>query len=99
VLLPNDATIAMPPWATWWQGREVIAGFVRRDGGDQWRLVPTRPSGQLAAAAYRWDAHTRRYVPETLEVLALEGARIKRITAFAVPEIIHHFGLPDELPP
>jgi RNA polymerase sigma-70 factor, ECF subfamily len=98
-LLAKDATIAMPPWATWWQGREVIAGFVRRDGGDQWRLVPTRASGQLAAAAYRWDAHTRRYVPETLEVLALESARIKHITAFAIPEIFHHFGLPDELPP
>jgi hypothetical protein len=32
-------------------------------------------------------------------VLALEGARITGITAFAIPEIFHHFGLPDELPP
>jgi hypothetical protein len=71
----------------------------RRDGGDQWRLIPTRASGQLAAAACGWDAHTQRYVPDTLEVLVLEGARIKSITAFAMPEIFHHFGLPDELPP
>jgi RNA polymerase sigma-70 factor (ECF subfamily) len=97
-LLAEDATIAMPPWATWWRGREVIAGFVRRDGGDEWRLVPTRASGQLAAAAYRWDAQKRSYVPDTLEVLALEGARVKHITAFAIPEIFRHFGLPDELP-
>jgi len=48
-LLAEDATIAMPPWATWWRGREVIAGFVRRDGGDQWRLVPTRASGQFGS--------------------------------------------------
>jgi RNA polymerase sigma-70 factor (ECF subfamily) len=94
-LLAEDATIAMPPWATWWQGRDVIAGFVRRDGGDQWRLVPTRASGQLAAGAYRWDAHKRSYVP----VLALQSARIKHITAFAIPETFRRFGLPDELPP
>jgi RNA polymerase sigma-70 factor, ECF subfamily len=96
-LLAEDATIAMPPWATWCRGREVIAGFVRRDGGDEWRLVPTRASDQVAAAAYRWDAEKRSYVPDTLEVLALEGARVKHITAFAIPEIFHHFGLPDEL--
>jgi RNA polymerase sigma-70 factor, ECF subfamily len=96
-LLAEDATIAMPPWATWWRGREVIAGFVRRDGGDEWRLVPTRASGQLAAGAYRWHAETRSYRPDTLEVLALEGARVKHITAFAIPELFRHFGLPDEL--
>jgi hypothetical protein len=82
--LAEDVTIAMPPWATWWRGREVIAGFVRRDGGDQWRLVPTRASGQLAAGAYRWDAEARSYRPDTLEVLALGGARVKHITAFAI---------------
>jgi len=52
----------------------------------------------LAAGLYRWDAQKRGYVPDALEVLALEGARIKHITAFAIPEIFRHFGLPDELP-
>jgi hypothetical protein len=34
----------------------------------------------------------------SLEVLALEGARVKEITAFAAPRLFARFGLPDKLP-
>jgi RNA polymerase sigma-70 factor, ECF subfamily len=95
-LLAEDATIATPPWPTWWRGREVIAGIVRRDGGDEWRLVPARASGQPTAGAYRWDAETRSYRPDALEVLAFEGARVKHITAFAIPGLSRYFDLPDK---
>jgi RNA polymerase sigma-70 factor, ECF subfamily len=96
-LLAEDATVAMPPWATWWSGRDVIAGFVRRDGGDQWHYVPARASGQLAAGVYRRYPGRARYAAEALEVFTLEGPRIKDITAYAIPELFRHFGLPDEL--
>jgi hypothetical protein len=41
--------------------------------------------GQLAAGLYGWGAQKRSYVPDALEVLALEGARVKHITAFSIP--------------
>jgi hypothetical protein len=33
-----------------------------------------------------------------LDVLALRGARIAGVTAFATPEVFGRFGLPNELP-
>jgi hypothetical protein len=32
-------------------------------------------------------------------VLTLEGAMVKEMTAFMMPEVFSHFGLPDEFPP
>jgi len=33
----------------------------------------------------------------SIEVLALDGERVKEIVAFASPELFQHFGLPAEL--
>jgi hypothetical protein len=38
-------------------------------------------------------------MPAALEVLRIEGGRVKEITAFAVPSIFARFGLPAELHP
>jgi hypothetical protein len=48
--------------------------------------------------AYRWDTTKASYVAEALEVLTLEGAQVKQMTAFMVPELFRSFGLPDQLP-
>jgi hypothetical protein len=53
-----------------------------------------RPGGERA---YRWDAQKGSYVAEALEVLTLEGARVKAMTAFMTLEIFPHFGRPGEL--
>ena len=95
-LLAEDATFAMPPYATWWRGREVIAGFASEPVH---RYLPVRANGQPANAAYRWDAQTGRYLAEALEVLALEGTQVKEMTAFMTPELFPRFGLPRELSP
>ena len=95
-LLAEDATFAMPPYATWWRGREVIAAFASEPVH---RYLPTRANGQPADAAYRWDPHRGRYMAEALEVLALEGMRVKEMTAFMTPELFPRFGLPRELSP
>ncbi len=94
-MLAEDATFAMPPYLTWWRGREVIAAFAVAPFH---RYLPTQANGQPANAAYRWDAEKGSYVAEALEVLTLEGAQVKEMTAFMMPAIFHRFGLPDNLP-
>jgi RNA polymerase sigma-70 factor, ECF subfamily len=94
-MLTEGATFAMPPYPTWWRGREVIAAFAAEP---HHRYLPTQANGQAANAVYRWDARKGSYVAEALEVLALEGTRVKEMTAFMMPAIFQRFGLPDELP-
>jgi len=85
----------MPPYAAWWQGRDVIAAFASEPVH---RYLPARANGQLANASYRWDPDKRVYVAEALEVLTLDGPLITQLTAFMMPELFPHFGLPDSLP-
>jgi RNA polymerase sigma-70 factor (ECF subfamily) len=54
-------------------------------------------NGQPAVAYYCEDADTGRHLPLAIDVLTLEGALIKEITAFITPEIFPHLGLPREL--
>jgi RNA polymerase sigma-70 factor, ECF subfamily len=96
LLLADDATFAMPPFARWWRGREVIAAFATEPVH---RYLPTRANGQLANAAYRWDPKTGRYAAEALEVLTLEGTQVKQMTAFMTPHAFPRFGLPEMLSP
>jgi RNA polymerase sigma-70 factor (ECF subfamily) len=95
-LLAEDATFAMPPYASWWRGREVIAGFASQPVH---RYVPAQANGQPANAAYRWDPQSGSYIAEALEVLALEGTRVKEMTAFMTPDVFPRFGLPRALSP
>jgi RNA polymerase sigma-70 factor (ECF subfamily) len=95
-MLAEDATFAMPPYPTWWRGREVIAAFAVVP---LHRYLPTQANGQAANAAYRWNAQRGIYIAEALEVLTLEtGGRVKEMTAFMMPAIFQRFGLPDQLP-
>jgi RNA polymerase sigma-70 factor, ECF subfamily len=93
-LLAEDATFAMPPYSSWWRGRDVIAAFA---ADPVHRYLPLRACGQLADAAYRWDPDTDRYIAEALEVLTLEGTRVRQMTAFMTPDLFPRFGLPDAL--
>jgi RNA polymerase sigma-70 factor, ECF subfamily len=100
-LLAEDAVFSMPPWASWWQGRETIAGFAKAalEACPDSRGVPTRANGQPAIAYYQLDEKTGRFTAGALDVLTLEGALIKDITAFITPEVFPLFGLPTELSP
>jgi RNA polymerase sigma-70 factor, ECF subfamily len=95
-LLAQDVTFAMPPYARWWRGREVIAAFAAEPVH---RYLPARANGQPANAAYRWDPETGRYVAEALEVLTLDGATVKEMIAFMTPDVFPRFGLPGVLSP
>jgi RNA polymerase sigma-70 factor (ECF subfamily) len=99
-LLAEDAVFSMPPWAAWWRGRETIAGFATHavEVCAPSRTVPTRANGQLAIAYYTRVDETDRWVAGAIDVLTLEGSRIKEITGFITPEVFPQFGLPPELP-
>jgi RNA polymerase sigma-70 factor, ECF subfamily len=98
-LLAEDAVFSMPPWSMWWRGRDTIAGFApeAKDTCVNARSVPIRVNGQPAVAYYGEDADTGRHLPMAIDVITLEGALIKEITAFITPEIFPRLGLPPEL--
>jgi RNA polymerase sigma-70 factor, ECF subfamily len=98
-LLVEDAVFSMPPWASWWRGRETIAGFAKtaHETCPDTRSVPTRANGQAALAYYNQDPETGRYLASAIDVMTFEGSLIKEITAFITPEIFPRFGLPAEL--
>ncbi len=109
-LLTEDATFAMPPLPTWYQGRDSIAVYLARSALTvRWRLLPAQANGQLAFAAYGWEAEKAAYTPVSLDVLTLEGTAAAGITAFVTPytrgparerfaaDVFGRFGLPDQL--
>jgi len=96
-MLAQEAIIAMPPMPTWYQGRDAVAGFLRRSPlrpGMRWRVVPARASGQLAFGFYQWSDEQGAFAAHDIIVLALDGARISELVAFLEPEAFRHFGLP-----
>ena len=98
-LLAEDAVFSMPPWPSWWRGRDTIADFAKtaRENCRDTRMVPARANGQLALASYGLDPDTGRWTASAIDVFTFEGTTIKEITAFVTPEIFPRFGLPDEL--
>jgi RNA polymerase sigma-70 factor (ECF subfamily) len=84
-MLAEDAAWTMPPLASWYRGHEAIRGFLRNgplSGFFQWRHLPAHANGQAAIGAYTWHPEEQTYRPFALDVLTLEGARIREITSF-----------------
>jgi RNA polymerase sigma-70 factor, ECF subfamily len=101
-MLAHDATITMPPQPTWYRGRDTVATFLHAVAlapGKRWRLLPAAANGQLAFGEYRWNETTKRFVGRAVMVLTIADALIADITAFGSPELLAHFGLPEQLDP
>ena len=107
-MLVADATFAMPPYPHWFRGREAVIAFLAATGKPDLRHVPTRANRQPAIGWYLLDPESERYLPASLEVLALEGDRVREITAFtgrmcaaselgSLPDLFPRFGLSAEL--
>jgi len=95
-LLAEEATISMPPMATWYRGRDAVARFLsswpmENDRG--WPCEPLSANGQLAFAHYEIRRDDGRVVPHNISLIELDGERIAGITAFLSPEIFSDFGL------
>jgi RNA polymerase sigma-70 factor, ECF subfamily len=100
-LLTEDAWLTMPPWTLEYQGRSVIASFLREistwRNGQRLRLVPTRANTQPAFGCYRTDPHAPIAHATGLVVLTLEGEQISAITQFLDTSVMSRFGLPRTL--
>jgi RNA polymerase sigma-70 factor (ECF subfamily) len=89
-MLAEDATFAMPPLASWYQGREGIATWAAGwplSGAWRWRTVVTRANGQPAIGFYTWDEGEGAYLPFALNVLTLRGRQVSDVTAFVARTI------------
>jgi RNA polymerase sigma-70 factor, ECF subfamily len=84
-MLAEDAAWSMPPLPAWFSGHEALRGFMHAgplSGDWRWRHLPTRANGQPAVASYAWYEPDQAFRLFALDVLTLEGARIKAITSF-----------------
>jgi RNA polymerase sigma-70 factor, ECF subfamily len=84
-LLAEDAAWSMPPLAAWFTGREELVGFMNYgplSGDWRWRHRATQANGQPAVGSYAWHPGEGAYLPFALDVLTVEGNRIKEITSF-----------------
>lgn len=103
-LLKADATLAMPPSPSWYQGPEAIRAFVAATVfGDEgmfsgkasgrWRLVPTRANASTAFALYQ-RAERIEYQAFGLLALEYDGDGLAQIISFIDPSLPPRFGLP-----
>ena len=102
-MLAEDATITMPPMATWFQGEGVEIfltewAFSGRaydaEGRRNVRVLPAHANGQPAIGTYSWDDERGAHLPTVLQVLTFDGDRITEITGFVDPSVFGRFGLP-----
>ena len=97
-LLTADASFAMPPKPSWYQGRETIAAFLAAwplAGGRRWRIVPARANGQVALGFYVGDATGKPFAAHAIELLTVDAAGgIAAVTTFHAPAAFARFGLP-----
>jgi RNA polymerase sigma-70 factor (ECF subfamily) len=84
-MLAQDATFAMPPLASWYDGLEAIAAWAAAfplSGDWRWRALRTSANGQPALGFYAWNAQEESYRPFALNVLSFSGNRVSAVTAF-----------------
>ena len=85
-MLAEEAAWSMPPAATWYRGA-TLPDFLRvgpLSGAWRWRHLPAHVNGQAAVGVYAWDEASGTHLPFALDVLTLQGDRIKEVTAFIV---------------
>ncbi len=99
-LLREDATLNMPPFAMWLQGRDDIAAWLLGPGADCRGsvLLPVEANGQKAYAQYRIDP-AGGWAPWSLNTLEIDGDHIIGMTSFLDTVMLFpRFKLPTHLP-
>jgi RNA polymerase sigma-70 factor (ECF subfamily) len=98
-LLKEDATLTMPPWLQWYEGRDAIRSFFaiawQACGGV--RMVPISANGQPAFAVYDHDSADGQWHAHAIHVLTIRDQAIAALTAFQPPtgpNLFPVFGLP-----
>ena len=96
-LLHEDATLSMPPFALWLQGRAAIRDWFTGAGADcrYEHLVPVHANGAPGFAVYRPSKSDSRTLEAfSIQVLELSEGRISAIHAFLDPTLFPLFDLP-----
>ncbi|MCA9694751.1 MAG: RNA polymerase subunit sigma-70 [Myxococcales bacterium] len=99
-LLREDATLSMPPYTLWLQGRATIRAWLlgRGLGCRGSRLLPTAACGAPAFGQYR-PAPGGGHLPWALITLELDGDQVVSMTSFLDTEALFpRFDLPSALP-
>jgi RNA polymerase sigma-70 factor (ECF subfamily) len=102
-LLHQDVILSMPPFSSWYQGREAVHAILslhpfgqRRRAG--WRLLSTRANGQPAFVLYRADQPGEAYQAFGLMVLSImhspSTASVSVMTIFKNAALVEQFGFP-----
>ncbi|EYF04578.1 sigma-70 family RNA polymerase sigma factor [Chondromyces apiculatus] len=97
LLLREDATLSMPPYDFWLQGRAPIRSWLlgRGAGCRGSRLIPTAANGVPAFGQYRPGPEGKPHQPWALVVLELSGDQIVAWNSFLDTETLFpRFGLP-----
>lgn len=95
-LLTKDAVWEMPPFASWFLGREQVARHLTGQcpgGPGDFRFVHTEANGEPALAMYlRADDGVFR--PFTLQTFVVAGAEFSHVISFFDHRLFDTFGLP-----
>ncbi len=104
-LLTKEAVWEMPPFTGWYTGPETIGRLIdtRCPGGaNDMPMLPTTANGQPAFGLYMRQPDGS-FAPFHLQVLELDGERVRHVAAFFDLTLFEKFGLPmrleaDEVP-
>jgi RNA polymerase sigma-70 factor (ECF subfamily) len=94
-VLSEDASFEMPPFLTWFRGRDAIGAFLgarMRELGNT-SVIRTSANGQPAIALYA-GPHEGDRRPHSLHVLTIAAQGISRVVAFQDITVVRHFDLP-----
>jgi RNA polymerase sigma-70 factor (ECF subfamily) len=99
-LLADAVVLEMPPFLTWFSGRDAVARFLGAralTAPDRWRMIPVSANGQPAAGAYLRQDDGRHHA-HSVQVFTVSETGITWIAAFHEPELFGTFGLPPVYP-
>jgi RNA polymerase sigma-70 factor (ECF subfamily) len=99
-LLKADAVWEMPPFVGWYRGAENIGELIATacpGGAHDMVMLPVSANGQPAFGLYM-RTPDGDFAPFHLQVLDLDGDRVRHVGAFFETSLFTTFGLPARLP-
>jgi len=99
-MLTAEAVWEMPPFTSWFRGAAKIGWLIDNEcpgGSCDMPMLETSANGQPAFGLYM-RAPEGGFQPFQLQVLELDGDRVRHVSAFFDPALFATFGLPDRLP-
>jgi RNA polymerase sigma-70 factor, ECF subfamily len=87
-MLTREATLSMPPVATWYRGHEAIRQFLESGPiSYRWQHRPARANGQVALGSYLFDPVKDKHLGAVIDVFTLEDAKIAAVTSFMAADL------------